>query len=933
VGNSVTNPRLWRPGWIAAAGGTYALVVGVLTLLGYGLGVRRLTDWDDNGISMFPNAAACAALGGLALLLLPAAGGRKPWRIVVRVITGVVGLLGGLTLLEHLTGVTLGIDTLLFESQWGQRAAAAPMRMGPPASTSYLIIGAGLLLATAAPPARRVASALAVVIAGIAALSLVGYGFGADQLFGVARVTGIAYQTSSALAAIGIGLVASLPEHGTAEVLRRNDPGGVIARRLLLPIIAIPLALGWLRVRGQEAGYFDTAFGTALLALVMIVMLFALLWWTAEGVSRQARLTRAAEASVRESEARYRTLFEVVVYGVVTIDDRGVIESANPAVEQLFGYPASEVVGRNVNMLMPEPYRLEHDEYIAGYLRTGEAKIIGIGREVVGRRKDGSTFPMDLAISEFRLGDCRGFTGIVRDVTERKRAEAERDALLMRLTSLVDNTPLAVVEWDADFVVTRWAGQAERVFGWTAADVVGKRLGATRLVHEEDGPKVEAVMARLLDPANKFVVSHNRNNTKTGTVISCEWYNSTLHDEAGRLKAILSLVLDVTERERAGEALREADRRKDEFLAVLAHDLRNPLAPVRNAIELLRLAGGDAGIVERARTIMDRQVAQITRLVDDLLDVARIARGKLELRRQRVELAAVVGGAAEAGRPLIDQMGHEFAVTVSPAPVYLDVDPVRVGQVLLNLLNNAAKYTPPGGRIRLVAERHVSDAVVVVKDTGVGIPADKLAHVFDMFMQVETSRERTQGGLGLGLTLVKRLVEMHGGSVEVASDGPGRGSEFTVRLPVVLDPAAGPPAGDDTRAAAGYRILVVDDHVDGADSLADVLRALGNEVVTAYDGVQALRAADAFWPDVVLLDIGLPKLNGYEVARRIRGEPWGERTVLVAVTGWGHDDDKVRSQEAGFNSHLVKPVDPPALMRLLGGLLPDPSSHSLQPVA
>jgi PAS domain S-box-containing protein len=413
---------------ITVAAGIYALIVGVVTMLGYALDVRRLTDWADDGISMFPNAAACAILAGLALLLITPAGEDKAWRLVLRVTANVVALMGGLTLLEHLTGVNLGIDTLLFENTWGQRAAAAPMRMGPPASTSYLIIGAALFLGTRGLRGKHLAGALAIVVIVLASLSLVGYWFGADHLFGIARFTGIAFQTSSALTAIGIGLIASLPEQGLAAVLRRDDPGGVITRRLLLPMIATPLTLAWLCARGQQSGYFDTAFGTALLAIVMIVVFVAVLWWTAAGVSRQARLTRAANDNVRESDARYRSLFELAVYGALTIDERGTIESANPAAERLFGYSGSEMIGRNVAMLMPEPYRREHDSYLSNYLSTGERKIIGIGREVTGLRKDGSKFPLELAVSEFRLANKRYFQGIVHDATDRKQAEAAERA-------------------------------------------------------------------------------------------------------------------------------------------------------------------------------------------------------------------------------------------------------------------------------------------------------------------------------------------------------------------------------------------------------------------------------------------------------------------------------------------------------------------------
>jgi CheY-like chemotaxis protein/two-component sensor histidine kinase len=344
----------------------------------------------------------------------------------------------------------------------------------------------------------------------------------------------------------------------------------------------------------------------------------------------------------------------------------------------------------------------------------------------------------------------------------------------------------------------------------------------------------------------------------------------------------------------------------------------------------MRLAGTSGPIMEKARTMMERQLTQMVRLVDDLLDVSRITRGKIELRKERVELAAVVASAVETSRPLIEAAGHELTVTLPPEPIPLDADLTRLAQVFANLLNNAAKYTGQGGHIWLTAERHGGEVLVKVRDTGLGIPADMLSKIFEMFAQVDRSLERSQGGLGIGLTLVKRLVEMHGGSVEARSDGPGMGSEFTVRLPVAMASASHQPQppkgeGEKTAAPARRRILVVDDNKDSADSMSMMLSIAGMEARTAYDGLEAVAVAAAFNPDVVLLDIGLPKLNGYEAARRIREQPWGKDMVLVAVTGWGQEEDRRRSQEAGFNFHMVKPVDPAALERLLAGLKATPS--------
>ncbi len=375
------------------------------------------------------------------------------------------------------------------------------------------------------------------------------------------------------------------------------------------------------------------------------------------------------------------------------------------------------------------------------------------------------------------------------------------------------------------------------------------------------------------------------------------------------------------ENARLYEQLRDADRRKDEFLALLAHELRNPLAPIRNAVQLIRLSTEPAAL-EQARILIERQLGQMVRLVDDLMDVSRISRNKLELRKERVELSSVVHSAVETIRPLIEQMGHDLTVRLPPQPVVLEADLARLAQVFINLLNNSAKYTERGGHIRLTVEQQGSDVVVAVKDTGIGIPADKLPTVFDLFSQVEGSLSHSQGGLGIGLSLVKRLVEMHDGSVEAESAGPGTGSTFSVRLPVLIAQSR-PDGGDDEQEVApksSLRILVVDDNRDTADSLGTMLRIMGNETQTAYDGEEAVAAAMAFRPEVILLDIGLPKLNGYEACRRIREHLWGEDLVLIALTGWGQEDDVRRSDEAGFDHHMVKPVNPNTLMKLLAGL-------------
>jgi len=353
----------------------------------------------------------------------------------------------------------------------------------------------------------------------------------------------------------------------------------------------------------------------------------------------------------------------------------------------------------------------------------------------------------------------------------------------------------------------------------------------------------------------------------------------------------------------------------------LAHELRNPLSPIRNSVHYLGLDGLTERDVRSARNVINRQVTIMVRLIDDLLDVSRISRNELDVRKERVELAAVVESAVESSGPLLQQCGHELTVDLPAEALPLDADPIRLARVFLNLLNNAAKYTNRGGKISLSASREGSDAVVTVRDNGIGIPSDMLSSVFDIFKQVDRSSEQSQGGLGIGLTLVRRLVEMHDGSIEARSEGANEGSAFLVRLPLVIRPPMDTPSseGPAEKHLSHGRILVVDDNKDSADTLAMLLRLKGNDVRTAHDGVEALEVSEQFQPEIVLLDIGLPKLNGYDVARRIRQRPWGQDALLIALTGWGNDEDRRLSQEAGFNFHIVKPVDLAALEELLAG--------------
>ena len=499
---------------------------------------------------------------------------------------------------------------------------------------------------------------------------------------------------------------------------------------------------------------------------------------------------------------------------------------------------------------------------------------------------------------------------------DRKHAE-ERLAQLLAAESNRSRRLRQVAQASLTLNAATTPGSVFGVVQVEAQRIIGANRSAIQATTDETPSPLGALTAALIGRSGRPIGQIHLTDKPAGAFTE---------DDEAILVQLAHMASIALENARLYEELREGDRRKDEFLATLAHELRNPLAPIRNSLQIMRLAGADRSTMDDSRAMIERQVQQMVRLVDDLLDISRISRGKMELRRERVELATAIAGAVETSRPLIERMGHTLTVTLPTQPVHLHADLTRLAQVFLNLLNNAAKYSQPGGRIALTAELasggcEPPDTVIVrVSDTGIGIPADMLPRIFEIFTQVDRSLERSQGGLGIGLTLVKRLTELHGGDIVARSDGPGAGSEFTVRLPILPESADEPegaaPAAE-TPALPARRILVVDDNRDSADSLTMILEILGNEVHTAYDGVEAVEAATAFRPDLVFLDIGLPRLNGYDAARRIRQLPGGKNVVLVALTGWGQEDDRRRSREAGFDHHLVKPVDPEELARLL----------------
>jgi signal transduction histidine kinase/ActR/RegA family two-component response regulator len=627
----------------------------------------------------------------------------------------------------------------------------------------------------------------------------------------------------------------------------------------------------------------------------------------------------------------YRLLVEAMQQGVATLNREGVILYCNPYFANLLQAPQERVSGASL-----EKFLTDADKPVwAGMLARANPEPVQC--EVQMRRAEDGLFPAALLLNPlpFRGALCLSVTDLTqqKQTEELKRVEAalreseEQTRRTQRmLYNLVERCPFGIYIVDADFrIATMNAGSQTGAFV-NVRPVIGRPFDqAMRILWPE---RVAADIIKnfrnTLDTGEPYY-SKDFVNPRADIDVTegYEWelHRITLPDGQ---HGVVCYYYDSTKLRQVERALREADQKKNEFLSVLAHELRNPLSPLHNGLQLMKLAKTDANVVEQARSMMERQLSQMVHLIDDLMDLTRITQGKIVLRKTRMAVAAAVRNAADTSRPLIEQQGHDLTIDVPDEPIYVDGDETRLTQVFANLLNNAAKYTDRCGRIRLAVEQQGSDVLVTVEDNGVGIPAHMLPKVFEMFTQVDRSLERAQGGLGIGLKIVKQLVEMHGECIVGESGGHGMGSKFTVRLPVVLARAVERQEleGNDkpTTTKARRRIPVVDDSRDAASSLAMLLNLMGNETQTAHDGLEALELGAAFKPDVVLLDIGMPKLNGYDAARRIRQEAWGKSIVLVACTGWGQEEDKRKSQQAGFNLHIVKPVDPAALEKLLAGL-------------
>jgi PAS domain S-box-containing protein len=634
-------------------------------------------------------------------------------------------------------------------------------------------------------------------------------------------------------------------------------------------------------------------------------------------------LRTAIKARRRQYELRDQVEARALLAAIVESSDDaiisktldGTITSWNSGATRIFGYTAEEAIGQPITLIIP-PERRDEEKVIVEQLRLG-ARIEHF--ETIRMAKSGERLNISLAISPVRdsRGKIIGASKVARNITDRKRSELALQDSEERFRFLAETVPSIVWTAAPDGAITYANKRWFEYCGLTAEE--NAALRPELVLHPDDFERCTRMWNESLRDGTEYEVEV-RNRRYDGIY---RWFVTRAvpwRDEQGRISSWFGITTDIHDQKEVQEELREADRRKDEFLATLGHELRNPLAPIKNSLQFLRLSGENHVNGDHAREIIERQVNHLVRLVDDLLEVSRITRGQIELRKESVELAEIISNAVETSKPLIDAARHRFEISLPSKATIVEADPVRLSQVISNLLNNAAKYTDAGGQIWLDARVEGGEAVVSVRDTGVGIPADMLPKVFDMFTQVDCSPGRAQGGLGIGLTLSRSLVRLHGGNLVARSGGLGHGSEFIVSLPLAKsekEPEAIDAGDESTAPQSSRRILIVDDNADSAESLGLWLRFVGHDVRLVYDGLAAVEAARAFRPQVVVLDIGLPDIDGYQVAKRLRQEPGFDKVLLIALTGYGQDEDRQRCFQAGFDEHLTKPVDPTSLEELL----------------
>jgi PAS domain S-box-containing protein len=635
-------------------------------------------------------------------------------------------------------------------------------------------------------------------------------------------------------------------------------------------------------------------------------------------VTRDLTERRRQEEELRHKEDRFRSLVEGVKdYAIFIFDTRGIVATWNAGAEKIHGYVASEIIGLHFSRFYPPDALKSGAPDRELQVATMEGRFEEEGWRT---RKDGSRFWAYVVITAIRdtAGALTAFSQITRDLSERRAHEQKLKDSEEHFRLLVEGvTEYAIIMLDANGIVASWNAGAERIKGYKATEILGRHYSHFYTTEDiaANKPWHQLLRARL----EGRITDEGWRKRKDGRLFWASTVITALHDEQGRLHGFAKVTQDLTQRRHA-ETLADTAQRMHEFIAMLAHELRNPLAPIRNAVALMGRKGLKDPTLEAMRQTIDRQSVHLTRLLDELLDVNRVARGQFSIEKSPLDLAEVLTRSIETSRPIIDAHGHRLSVELPGTPLCVVGDEVRLTQAFVNILNNAAKYTPEGGDIALRACSHATEVEVRVRDTGKGIDPAQLERVFELFVQVDPNTKGALGGLGVGLALVRRVIELHAGHVQARSEGLGKGSEFIVRLPLAASQprVVGTPKPAAVEVAPRrLRVLIVDDNRDAANSLEALIQSMEQEARVAYDGESALTLSTSFRPDVVLLDIGLPHISGYEVASELCKDAATKPLLLVAVTGWGQEADRQRAREAGFDHHFVKPVSEAAIRAVL----------------
>lgn len=1057
---------------VVLTAGACALLAGTVTFLGWWLDIYRLTDWNNSGISMKTNPAICSIAAGVALIVSQFASGSRAARAIVAMLGALVALIGGLTLLQHITGWNIGIDTLLFDEPPGARATFALNRMGIPASTAFLLIGAALVLLQGGFRSRGVAAGLGVAVLAITMLALTGYLYGAEETY-VLRLTSIALQTVSILLALGLAIIASVPEREPMRMLANPGAAGLLVRRALPIIILLSLTLGWLRIFIQEQGYVDMALGTALRSIVEIFLLTAALWWVAAVLTAHERRKEASDEQLKLAWDEIEATYDQSPIGMLQLDTELRCVRINETLARMDGVAAVDHIGKTLREIVPD---------LAPKSEASFREVIETGQPVIDIEITGET-AADPGVqhtwleSWFPLRDAGGkiigLNVVAQDITKRKQAEAALAAHERLLHIVTENARVGLVIVNpehrylyANQTFAQVLGLPPRnIIGLRVADVLGELLYQSQIrsclerafagerMHYErsvppdqgsEGVKQRFVIANyepyvedgLVRSVVVAVADITRRKEGEDAVRESEarfravadnipqlawmadadgnfgWFNQGWLDYTGttlaqnqgagwkavlhpdyvdrvaenlerhvgegrdwedtfplrgkdgqfrfflsRMKAIrdkgrvvrfFGTSTDVEELRRAEElkqqALVEAEhnaRMKDEFLATLSHELRTPMTAVLGWAQLLKkkstIPGGEKGDLHRGLDIIERNAGLQARIIDDLLDMNAITSGKVRLDFQTVFPNLILHAAADAIRLAAEAKGLRLELMIDPNVGEVRGDTVRLQQVFFNLLTNAVKFTAKGGKIQIVCQRIDSRIEISVSDTGVGIKPEFLPYVFDRFRQQDATTTRSFGGLGLGLAIVKHLVELHGGSVQVASEGDGMGSTFTIQLPVsiLLAPSTPDRAGESAETSvskvelSGVTVLAVDDDPDAREVLRRTLEERGVRVIEAISGAQVMEflvaAANkrAPRPDVLLFDIGMPIMDGYSLIRAVRALPEDEggATPAIALTAFARPEDRTRSLLSGFQIHLSKPVELTELLASIASLV------------